>query len=77
MMMNWDDTERNRHHAEVAEWSWYLVERAELPAYGGAGATTLAGQIGERLRLIYSVTRISDEPAAVRHLMEELETKGV
>lgn len=74
-MMTWDDTERNRRRDEAAEWSWYSVERIDPPGFGGE--TTLASQIGERLRLIYGVAQTADAPAAVRHLMEELEAKGV
>ncbi len=72
-MMTKDETDRNRRPDESAEGSWYYVERVD-PALTSLG-TTLACHIRGRLRIIYSVPRTANEPAAVRQLLQELEAK--
>ena len=72
-MMTFDEKHRNRRCDEAAEWSWYSVERGNPAAL--AGHATLVGQIGARLRMIYSVSHHRDEPAAIRRLLKKLEAE--
>ncbi|QXX75515.1 hypothetical protein [Methylovirgula sp. HY1] len=74
-MMTFDEKDRNRRRDEAAEWSWYSVERGN-PGSSVARAT-LVGQIGARLRMIYGISAVADEPAAMRLLLAKLDSKGI
>ena len=72
-MMTFDEKDRNRCCDAAA--GWYSVERPNpgIPANGA----TLASQIGGRLRAIYAVSPLADEPSALRRLLEELAAKAM
>ncbi|MHB8885345.1 MAG: hypothetical protein ACYC5H_09700 [Methylovirgula sp.] len=74
-MMTFDEKNRNRRCDEAADWNWYCVERGN-PG-GPVCRATLVGQIGARLRMIYGVSAVADQPAAVRLLLAKLDSKGV
>ncbi|MGP8192324.1 MAG: hypothetical protein ACLQLT_06770 [Methylovirgula sp.] len=75
MMMAWDEDDRPRRPNEAAEWTWYSVERSEPTA--DPGVPTLAHHVGNRLRIIYPVAQIPEEPAAFWRLIEELAAKDI
>ncbi len=74
-MMAWSEDDRSRCPNEAGEWTWYSVERSEPTV--DAGLSTLAHHVGSRLRIIYHVAQIPEEPAAFWRLIEELAAKDI
>jgi hypothetical protein len=69
-MITRDEDEQPCRQATSAEWNWYSVERGEQLA--AASRVALAQHIGRRLRIIYPVAQIAEEPAAFRCLLAAL-----